>query len=162
MNDAPATTTDAPADAMSERHFTITRVFDAPRDLVWECWTDPQRFATWWGPEHFHTPVESVEFDVRPGGVFKATMVGPDGAEYPSCGTFEEVTPKDRLAFAEQDIDHPMMETQYTVLTFKDLGDDRTELELDVRMVCVDEMIPMAQAGWKGTFDKLVGVLARG
>ena len=76
MNDAPATT-------MNERRLVITRVFDAPRDLVWTCWTDPEHFAAWWGPEHFTTPLESVEIDLRVGGTFKATMVGPDGTEYP-------------------------------------------------------------------------------
>ncbi|MFN8130397.1 MAG: SRPBCC domain-containing protein [Solirubrobacteraceae bacterium] len=151
-----------PASAMTERQFTITRVFDAPRDLLWTCWTDPEHFAAWWGPEHFHTPVESVVLELRPGGAANATMVGPDGTEYPSCGTFEQVTPKDRLVFLETDIDHPMMERQRTVVSFTDLGDGRSELTIDVTMVCTDELIPMAHAGWSSSFDKLGRVLAEG
>ena len=145
---------------MTERQFTISRIFDAPRHLVWACWTEPAHFAAWFGPEHFHTPVESVEIDLRPGGAFKSTMVGPDGTEYPGAGTLVEVSPMDRFSFTEEDIDHPMMDRQYTVVSFKDLGDGRTELVIDVTMVCVDEMIPMAQSGWNSTLDKLAGVLA--
>ncbi len=154
--------TDAPAHAMTEHQFTITRVFEAPRDLVWTCWTDPEHFAAWWGPEHFHTPVESVVLELRPGGAAHSTMVDSEGNEYPSRGTFEEVTPKDRLVFVETDIDHPMMERQRTVVSFRDLGDGRSELTIDVTMVCADELIPMATRGWNSSFDKLGRVLAEG
>lgn len=154
--------TDAPADAMAERHLTITRVLDAPRDLVWTCWTEPGHFAAWWGPEQFTTPPDSVELDLRPGGVFRATMVDRDGNEYPSDGIFEEVTPKDRLVFSEKDIDHPMMESVYTAISLKDLGGGRTELVADVTMVCVAAMMPRAESGWNSSFDKLVAVLAKG
>lgn len=54
-----------------------------------------------------------------------------------------------------------MMESQYTVLTFRDLGGDRTELELDVTIVCLDELIPLAESGWSSAFDKVVGLLAQ-
>lgn len=147
---------------MNEHRFTITRVLDAPQDLVWACWTEPEHFAAWFGPEHFHTPVESVEIDLRPGGVFKSTMVGPDGTAHPGNGTLVEVSPKERFSFTEEDIDHPMMDRQYTVISFNDLGDGRTELVIDVTMTCVDELIPMAQSGWGSTLDKLVVVLAGG
>lgn len=147
---------------MNEHRFTITRVLDAPQDLVWAAWTEPEQFAAWFGPEHFHTPVESVEIDLRPGGVFKSTMVGPDGTEHPGAGTLVEVTPKERFSFTEEDIDHPMMDRQFTVISFNDLGDGRTELVIDVTMTCVDDMIPMANAGWNGTLDKLAAVLAGG
>ena len=153
---------DAPAQAMTERHLRITRVFDAPRDLLWTCWTEPEHVASWWGPEHFHTPVESVEVDPRPGGVFKTTMVDPQGNEYPSSGIFVEVVPKERLVFAEEGICHPMIESQHTIITFEDLGDGRTQLDVDVTMVCLDELIPLAESGWNSQFDKLVVVLAQG
>lgn len=152
--------TDAPSTAMTERELRIARTFDAPRDLVWTCWTDPEHFAAWWGPEHFTTPVDSVEIDLRPGGVFKSTMVGPDGTEYPGAGYFEAVTPRDSLVFREDQTDHPMIERQRTVVTFRDLGDGRTELVIDVTMVCVDELLPMAESGWNSSLDKLAAILA--
>ncbi len=55
-----------------------------------------------------------------------------------------------------------MMESQHTVITFSDLGDGRTQLDVDVTMVCLDELIPLAQSGWNSSFDKLAGVLANG
>jgi len=152
--------TDTPAATMNEHQFVITRVLDAPQDLVWACWTEPEHFAAWFGPEHFHTPVESVEIDLRPGGAFKSTMVGPDGTAYPGEGTLVEVSPKERFSFTEEDIDHPMMERQHTVISLNDLGDGRTELVIDVTMRCVDEMIPMANSGWNSTLDKLEALLA--
>lgn len=145
---------------MTEHQFTITRTFDAPRELVWAAWTEPEQFAAWFGPEHFHTPVESVEIDLRPGGAFRSTMVGPDGTEHPGNGTLVDVDPPARFSFTEEDIDHPMMDRQFTVISFNDLGDGRTELVIDVTMTCADELIPMANAGWNSTLDKLAGVLA--
>ena len=151
---------DAPLSTMTERELHFTRNLDAPREAVWSCWTDPEHFAAWWGPEHFTTPLDSVEIDLRAGGVFKATMVDADGTEYPSTGYIEEVTPQDRLVFREDQTDHPMIESQRTVVSFKDLGDDRTELTIDVTMTCVDELLPMAESGWNSTLDKLAAVLA--
>lgn len=145
---------------MREHRFTITRVLDAPQALVWACWTEPARFAAWFGPEDFHTPVESVEIDLRPGGVFRSTMVGPDGTEHPGNGRLVEVTPTERFSFTEEDIAHPMMDRQFTVISFNDLGDGRTELVIDVTMLCVDDLIPMAHAGWGTTLDKLAGLVA--
>lgn len=151
---------DTPNPTLTEHELSITRVLEAPRELVWTCWTDPEHFAAWFGPEHFTTPVDKVEIDLRPGGVFKSTMVGPDGSEHPNDGVFEEITPPERLVFAETDIDHPMVDSQRTTVTLTDLGDGRTELRLDVTMVCVDELVPMAKAGWSSSFDKLAAVLA--
>jgi len=66
---------------MAERTIVIERELDAPRELVWRVWTDPDEVARWWGPEHFTTPREKIEFDLRPGGICRMTMVGPDGVE---------------------------------------------------------------------------------
>ena len=151
---------DAPPSTMTERELHIRRIVDAPRDLVWACRTDPDHFAAWWGPEHFTTPRDSVEIELRAGGIFKATMVGPDGTGYPSTGYIEAVTPLDRLVLREDGTDHPMIESQRTVVTFNDLGDRRTELVIDVTMVCTEELIPLAESGWSTSLDKLAAVLA--
>jgi uncharacterized protein YndB with AHSA1/START domain len=68
-----------------DREFTITRVFDAPRELVWRAWTDPEHMSRWFGPHGFTTPLATVTMDVRPGGTFEFTMVSDDdGNEIPS------------------------------------------------------------------------------
>jgi len=69
-----------------EREVVITRIFDAPRELVFHAWTDPQHMARWWGPKVFTNRVEKM--DVRPGGAWRIIMCAPDGAEYPAQGVY--------------------------------------------------------------------------
>jgi uncharacterized protein YndB with AHSA1/START domain len=145
---------------MTERTLTIERELDAPRDLVWRVWTDPDEIAKWWGPEGFTTPRESIEYDLRPGGTAKMTMVGPDGTEYPNSGHFTVVEPPERLGWAEQGIDHPLLEAVNTTIELVDLGGDRTKVLITSRMTCAEELVALANAGWKGQLDKLERLLA--
>jgi uncharacterized protein YndB with AHSA1/START domain len=145
---------------MSEHTIVIERELDAPRDLVWKVWTDPDEVAKWWGPEHFTTPRETIEFDLRPGGVCRLTMIGPDGEEYPSDGRFGVVEPPQRLSFGEATTDHPMIESGETTVEFVELGENRTKLIVTSRMVCVEELLEMAEAGWGTQLDKLQALLA--
>ena len=85
--------------ATREKRFTITRVLDAPRETVWRAWTDPDEAPFWLHPRDITTPRESVDFDVRAGGAYRYTMVTAEGAEYPTVGTYREVSPFDRLVF---------------------------------------------------------------
>jgi uncharacterized protein YndB with AHSA1/START domain len=85
--------------ATQQRQFTITRVFDAPRARVWRAWTDPDEAPYWLHPRDVRTPRESVDFDVRPGGRYRYTMIAGDGSEYPTAGTYREVAPPARLVF---------------------------------------------------------------
>jgi uncharacterized protein YndB with AHSA1/START domain len=82
----------------SDREFSITRIFDAPRELVWQAWTDPKHVAQWWGPRGFTTTIE--EMDVRPGGVWKQVMHGPDGTDYPNKSVFKEVVKPERIVYS--------------------------------------------------------------
>ncbi len=145
---------------MVERTIAIERELDAPRDLVWRVWTDPDEVTRWWGPEHFTTPREKIEFDLRPGGVCRLTMVGPDGQEYPSDGHFRIVEPPERLSFGEESTDHPMIESGETTVELLDLGDSRTKVIVTSRMICAEELLPMARAGWGSQLDKLEALLA--
>ncbi len=145
---------------MSEHTIVIERELDAPRELVWKAWTDPDEAARWWGPEHFTTPREKIEFDLRPGGVCRLTMVGPDGEEYPSDGHFGTVEPPERLSFGEERSDHPMIESGETTVEFVDLGESRTNVVITSRMICAEELVGMAQAGWGSQLDKLVALIA--
>jgi uncharacterized protein YndB with AHSA1/START domain len=146
--------------AMAERTIVIEREFDAPRTRVWRAWTDPDELARWWGPEHFTTPREKIEFDLRPGGVCRMTMVGPEGEEYPSDGHFGVVEPPERLSFGEETTDHPMIESGETTVEFIELAADRTKLVVTSRMVCAEELVEMSKLGWSSQLDKLVVLLA--
>ena len=145
---------------MREHTIVIERELDAPRELVWQVWTDPDEVAKWWGPEHFTTPREKIEFDLKPGGVSRLTMVGPDGEEYPNDGHFIVVEPPERLSFGEEEIQSPMIESGETMIEFIDLGENRTKVVVTSRLVASDELPEMARLGWNSQIDKLVVLLA--
>lgn len=82
----------------SDREIVIARVFTAPRELVWAALTQPEHVANWWGPHGFTTTTETM--DVRPGGMWKHVMRGPDGQLYPNKSTFKEVVKPERLVYS--------------------------------------------------------------
>ena len=103
-----------------------TREFDAPRELVFAAWTDPKHLAQWWGPNGFSTTTSS--FDLRPGGVWRFVMHGPDGRDYQNRITFDEVVPPERIVYRHgggDDIE-PVQFRQTVV--FEDLGRNRTRI----------------------------------
>jgi uncharacterized protein YndB with AHSA1/START domain len=85
----------------ADNEIVITRLFDAPRELVWEAWTNPEHVAKWWGPNGFTTTTESM--DLRPGGVWKHVMHGPDGTDYPNESVFLEVVAPERIVYSHGD-----------------------------------------------------------
>jgi uncharacterized protein YndB with AHSA1/START domain len=82
----------------ADREITVTRVFSAPRELVFAMWTDPKHIANWFGPKGFTTT--TYEMDVRPGGKWRHTMRGPDGARYPNEIIYREVVKPARLVYS--------------------------------------------------------------
>ena len=103
--------------APADRTFVATRIFDAPRELVFKAWTDPKQLAQWFPPKDFTAPVCDV--DPRPGGVFRVHMKGPDappmnGQVFPGEGVFREVVLNERLAFTfagDGDVPPPVLVT---------------------------------------------------
>src|SRR5690606_26636962 len=93
LEDRPMTVSTDNSD--QETQLLITRVFNAPRERVWEAWTDPKHVAAWWGPRGFTTKV--TELDLRPGGRSRYVMIGPDGKEYPAVGVIQEIVPYERI-----------------------------------------------------------------
>ena len=133
---------------------TVSRVVDAPRELVWRAFTEPEHLAGFWGGPGITVPVESVTMDVRPGGSFELTMVAPDGAEYPNRGEYVEVAKPSRIVLTEPD-------TGITAtITFAEVGD---KTEVTIHQVGVPERFlgPEAEAGFAATFDKLEALLDR-
>ena len=89
----------------SDRELVFTRVFDAPRELVFDAWTDQHHLAQWFGPDGF--TITTYEMDVRPGGTWRFMMHGPDGTDYPNLIKYREVVRPERLHYwqgDEQDI----------------------------------------------------------
>ena len=149
---------------LAERELTITRVFDAPRALVFKAWTDPKHVAEWWGPKGFTNPV--CEFDARVGGKLRIHMRAPDGTIYPMKGEIRELVVPERLVFTSIAVDaagRHLLEGLTTV-TFADEG-GKTKMTLHTKAVAVVEeaaaYLQGMDAGWTQSIDKLQAFLAR-
>jgi uncharacterized protein YndB with AHSA1/START domain len=104
-----------------------TRIFDAPRALVFSAWTEPRHLAQWFGPNGFSLTTHSFEF--RPGGTWRFVMHGPDGRDYQNRVTFDEIVPPERLAYHHGGEDDVELVQFKTIVTFEDLG-GQTKLTL--------------------------------
>ncbi len=158
------TATNSLAALPNEREVVITRVFDAPRALVFKMWTDPKHMAQWWGPKGFTNPV--CEVDARPGGALRIVMRAPDGAEYPMKGIFQEVVAPERLVFTNIAVDREgnhLLEGLTTV-TFAEHG-GKTKLILQTRAIGIAPMAPQMlagmEAGWTQSLERLQTLLGR-
>jgi uncharacterized protein YndB with AHSA1/START domain len=149
---------------------TITRVFDAPRDLVWKAWTDPEHIVCWWGPKDFTSP--SAEIDLRVGGRWLYCMTSPDGKDYWATGVFREIVPMERIVATDSFADEKgnvvpashygfedlPLELLLTV-TFEDV-DGGTRLTLQHAGFPAGEHRDGANEGWNQSLDKLAAFLA--
>ena len=136
--------------------FTITRVFDAPRERIWQEWTEPDRFADWFGGPDADNPLTSVAMDVREGGDWRLTMFfGPNRVESNWHGRYQEVVPPERLVLTMSDL--PAGGDRYALITvvFTDLGDGRTEMHFEQRDDQTPEEHKRARSGWGKFFDRL-------
>jgi uncharacterized protein YndB with AHSA1/START domain len=145
----------APTDEDDRRgELTVYRVVDAPRDLVWRAFTEPEHLAAFWGGPGISVPVESVTMDVRAGGIFELTMVASDGTEYPNRGEYVEVEKPSRIVFSEPD-------TGITAtITFAEVG-NKTKVRIHQDGVPERFLGPEAEAGFSAMFDKLEALLER-
>ncbi|HEY8182169.1 MAG TPA: SRPBCC family protein [Thermoanaerobaculia bacterium] len=112
-------------DAAAGREIVASRVFDAPRDLVWKAWSDPKHIVQWWGPKGFTTTMQEMDF--RPGGTWRFVMHGPDGTDYQNKIIYREIVKPERIAYSH--VSGPLFEAS---VTFSVQG-DKTRVE--VRMV---------------------------
>jgi uncharacterized protein YndB with AHSA1/START domain len=138
----------------------MTRVFDAPRELVWREWVEPERFADWFGGSEWEVPLSTVSMDVRPGGSWRLTMFAETGRrEINWEGEYREVVEPERLVltFSDQPGDD-VYELVTVVLT--DLGDGRTEMLFEQHGQMRAEHYRRAESGWSTFFDRMAEHLA--
>jgi uncharacterized protein YndB with AHSA1/START domain len=146
------------------RELIITRILDAPRQLVFKAWTDPKHVAQWWGPQGFTNPV--CELDVRPGGAIRIDMRGPDGVVYPMKGVFRDIVEPERIVMtttAFEDDGNPQLEALITVTFVEHEG--KTTLTLHAVVVratpAVDGALAGMEEGWNQSLDRLADLLAK-
>ena len=141
--------TEPATEAVARREITITRIYDAPRELVWKAWTEPERLARWWGKRGWTTPPSSVTMDVRPGGVFRLNSISEDdGREMPLDTVYREVVEPERLAFGD------------ATVTLTDLADGRTEMTFHTTIETTEKIREAAVGGLSSAFDRLAEQLA--
>jgi uncharacterized protein YndB with AHSA1/START domain len=151
----------------------ITRVFDAPRDLVFRAWTEPERMKQWWGPNGFTTPVCTI--DLRAGGVFHSCMRSPTGQDFWSMGVYREVVVPERIVCTDSFADakgNKVSPTQYgmsadwpdealiTATFAAQDGKTRFTLEHAVGAAPATER-EQCREGWSESLDRLATYLAK-
>ena len=140
--------------------FTIVRAFDAPREVVWRAWTEPEQLAQWFGPRGISTPLDKIRMDLRPGGQASLVMVDDaSGVEYLNTGTYLEIVPPERLVWKDDGFSDGTGPGTVTV-TLRDL-DGKTELTVHVVADFTETMRAQAEVGWDSSFDKLAELLSR-
>ena len=121
-----------------DREIIQTRLLDAPRELVFEAFTNPEHIVRWWGPNGFTTTIK--EMNVKPGGVWRFIMHGPDGIDYPNKVVYHEVVKPERLVYAHGwDVENksaPFEAFEVTV-TFEEEG-NKTRLTMHTVLASVE------------------------
>lgn len=164
---------------IQDRELVITRVFDAPRQLVYKVWTEPEHIKNWWGPKPFTAP--RCEVDLRPGGAYVYVMRSPDGQEFPVQGKFIEIVKNEKLVYTDDmfkqadfwktmigskvgsGVDFSTVQLIVTVV-FEDQG-VKTKFTLITRFVnngLRDAMVGMQMAeGWTSSLEKFAEELTK-
>ena len=150
----------------------VTRIFDAPRELVWKAWTDPKYVMQWWGPKGFTSPV--CHMDVRVGGKSLLCMKTPDGYEGWNAIEYHEIVLHEKIVSsmyfsdskgnkidpAELGIEHEARDGAYDVTIFEDLGNGRTKLTFIGNEPMESAKESGQMEGWVEMFDKIAEVVA--
>jgi uncharacterized protein YndB with AHSA1/START domain len=135
---------------------TYTRIWEAPRELVFQCMTTPEHLTHFWGPVGVSTPLDKIIIELRAGGRFETIMVNDaTGDEYPMVGVFVEVAPPEKMVWTERDVEGGMT----TSVTFIDLGNNRTETVAHQTNVPEMYRTREAQDGMLSSFDRMEAYL---
>jgi uncharacterized protein YndB with AHSA1/START domain len=157
-----------------EKQIEVTRTFNAPVEMVWKVWTDPELVKRWWGPKHFSSPVAKIDF--REGGRSLVSMKAPKemgGQEWYSIWEYVEIIPLKTIEFIQSlsDKDGNKIDPSKlgmppdfpidikTVVTFKDLAKDKTEMTV-IEYANFGTISNFAQMGLEQSMDKMVAIFS--
>jgi len=140
-----------------DRELRLSRVLNAPVELVWEVWTQPEHIAQWWGPNGFTTTIHKM--DITAGGEWNLVMHGPDGTDYKNKSTFKEIVPLKKIVY-----DHVSAPKFTATITFEAQG-DTTQITWHMLFETAEEFIQVvktfkADEGLKQNLEKLSAYLA--
>ena len=155
-----------------EDEIVITRLFDAPRDLVWRAWTEPAFVMQWWGPKDYTSP--SCTIDLRVGGTYLFCMRSPEGKDFWSTGVYREIKKPERIVCTDSFADEkgnvvpatyygmsPDFPAEMLMTVTFEIQAGRTRLTLRHAGIPAGEMRDLTRAGWNESLDKLEGVLGQ-
>lgn len=147
-----------PTQDTSDRELRISRLFDAPIDLMWEVWTNPEHLKNWWGPNGFTTDISQM--DVKAGGQWTLVMHGPDGTDYPNESIFKEVVKHRRIVYKH--VSDPVF---LTTVEFESQG-DKTLMNWHMLFESREQFIEVvkkygADEGLKQNIEKLAHYLTK-
>ncbi|HMN27838.1 MAG TPA: SRPBCC family protein [Caldilineaceae bacterium] len=152
--------TQSDANRPVDREIVIARLFDAPRELVFAAWTDPKQVVQWWGPHGFTTTIS--EMNVRPGGVWRFVMHGPDGVDYQNQIVFVEIVKPKRLLYTHGS-GQPNDPDQFEVTVTFDEQEGKTALTMRMLFATAEAREKVAAfgaiEGGKQTLDRLAEYL---
>ncbi len=151
----------------------ITRIFDAPRELVWKAWTDPKYVMQWWGPKGFTSPVCKIDF--RVGGKFLYCMRTPDGQEGWNAGEYHEIVPNEKIVYSmyfsdaqgnkvepeTYETEHEATGDTHDVVIFEDFGNGQTKLTLIGNEPMESAKDSGQLEGWNEQLDKVAEVVTK-
>jgi uncharacterized protein YndB with AHSA1/START domain len=165
-------------DKAASKDFVISRVFDAPRQLVWECFTKPERMKEWWGPKG--VTILKSEMDLRVGGIYHYGMQQPDGTVMWGRMVYRAITPPERLEFINSFSDeagglgrHPLAQSwpieMLSIFTFEEMTDGKTRFTVrwtphnptEEERQTFEGGFDSMTMGWSGTLDKLEAYAAK-
>ena len=136
---------------VGENEIVITRIFDAPRELVFDAWTKQEHLSKWWGPNGFTSTFQ--KFDMKPGGIWEFIMHGPDGVDFPNTNVIVEVVQLERIV-----LKHDVFPHFLATATFKEL-DGKTKLTysslFEEDATVFDKVKTYAVPGAEQTMDRL-------
>src|SRR5467141_701703 len=143
-----------------KERMVVTRVFDAPRALVWEAWTNPKYVMQWWGPKGFTAPF--CEMDFRVGGKFLCCMRAPDGQEGWNGGEYHEIVLHEKIVYSMyfSDSKGNKVEPAHDVVIFEDFGNGQTKLTFIGNETMENAKNSGQLEGWNQILDKVAAVVA--
>jgi uncharacterized protein YndB with AHSA1/START domain len=156
-------TTQAEPEVHGRASVTINRLMDAPVDLMWRVWTEPEHLAAWWGPTVFTNPV--CEVDLRVGGRMHIIMRAPDGFEHAADAVFEEIDPPNLLVWTMDAVSltgETLLKSRTTVTLKAEGGKTRLIIVSEAYGVVPEavQMLAGMDAGWNQSIDKLADHIA--
>lgn len=165
-----AAKSNSPASVPAAHELVITRIFDAPRELVWKAWTEAEHIMRWWGPKNYTSPACRIDF--RVGGTYLFCMRSPEGQEFWSTGVYREIVELERIVCTDSFADaqgNLVPASHYGLpgdwpaemlltVTFEEHA-GKTKLTLHHTDLPAGEMREMTGAGWNESFDKLTEAL---